>query len=136
MEKRLVESKAMPSVDAWLAEAKADPQAKNVGMYLTHNGVVRETSKAKIRYGEENTKPVVGMVFSYDAEKAEEVIARTLEMPGIYYVRVWMAEGERKLGDSLMLVLIGADMRPHAVEALDYLMGRIKGECVKETEVY
>ena len=66
MEKRLVESKAMPSVDAWLAEAKADPSAENIGMYLTHNGVVRKTAKAKVRLGEEDIRPVLGMVFSYD----------------------------------------------------------------------
>ena len=129
-------SAQMPSVDDWLAQAKQSPQAGSVGMYLTHNGVVRETAKARIRYGEENTKPVVGMTFSYDAEKAEAVIAETYKMPGIYYIRMWMAEGERKVGESLMLVLIGADMRPHAVDALDYLMGRIKGECVKETEKF
>ena len=35
-----------------------------------------------------------------------------------------------------MYVLIGGDNRPHVIEALQYLVGRIKTECVKETELY
>ena len=33
----------MPSIDARLAEAKADPGFRGCGMYLVHNGTVRET---------------------------------------------------------------------------------------------
>ena len=59
----------IPSMDAWLKEAKQHESAKKIGMYLTHNGVVRESAKAKVRQGAENTRPVVGMEFSYDQEK-------------------------------------------------------------------
>ena len=41
-----------PSLDLWLAEAKAHPNADKVGMYLTHNGVVRSTARAEARYGQ------------------------------------------------------------------------------------
>ena len=34
------------------------------------------------------------------------------------------------------LHLIGADIRPHAVRALETLVGRIKNECVSEQELY
>ena len=43
----LENGKMMPSVDAWLREAKADSSAPACGMYLTHNGVVRATPKAE-----------------------------------------------------------------------------------------
>ena len=36
-----------PSMDAWLAEAKKHESAPLCGMYLTHNGVVRERQKRK-----------------------------------------------------------------------------------------
>ena len=39
----LESGKLMPSIDAWLREAKADASAAGCGMYLTHNGVVRAT---------------------------------------------------------------------------------------------
>ena len=34
--------KVSPSIDAWMAEAKAHENADKVGMYLTHNGIVRK----------------------------------------------------------------------------------------------
>ena len=127
--------KEIPSMDAWLKEAKAHETAPLCGMYLTHNGTVRQTAKAKVRYGEENTKEVTGMIFSYDEEKINAVIAETYKMPGIYYIRVWLNEGQLKTGDDIMYVLIGGDIRPRIVDALQYLVGRIKNECVVETEL-
>ena len=127
--------KESPSIDSWLKEAKAHESAPLCGMYLTHNGTVRQTAKAKVRYGEENTKEVTGMIFSYDEEKINAVIAETYKMPGIYYIRVWLNEGQLKTGDDIMYVLIGGDIRPRIVDALQYLVGRIKNECVVETEL-
>ena len=123
-----------PSMDAWLAEAKRHESAPKIGMYLTHNGVVRQSARAKVRLGAEDTKPVTGMYFAYDREKVDGVIADTYKMEGIYYIRVWLNEGELSLGDDIMYVLVGGDIRPHVVDALQYLVGRIKSECVTETE--
>ena len=128
--------KQMPSVDQWLREAKADPAARGCGMYLTHNGVVRETSRAQVRGGATDTFPVKGMHFSYDAEKVKAAKQAALSMPGIGYVRVWLNEGELELGDDIMLVLVGGDIRPHVIDALQSLVGEIKQRCVTETEVY
>ena len=41
-----------PSMDQWLEEAKEDPQAAACGMYLFHNGVVRQSARASVRQGE------------------------------------------------------------------------------------
>lgn len=69
----LESGKLMPSIDAWLREAKADASAAGCGMYLTHNGVVRATPKAEVRGVEtDGVAPghrVGGMVFDYDAER-------------------------------------------------------------------
>ena len=127
--------KPSPSIDAWLAEAKAHESAPKCGMYLTHNGTVRQTAKAKVRYGAENTQEVTGMVFSYDEEKVNAVIADTYKMEGIYYIKVWLNEGQLEMGDDIMYVLIGGDIRPRVVDALQYLVGRVKNECVVETEL-
>ena len=127
--------KESPSIDLWLKEAKAHESAPKIGMYLTHNGTVRQTAKAKVRFGAEDTKDVTGMLFSYDAEKVDAVIADTYKMEGIYYIKVWLNEGELTMGDDIMYVLIGGDIRPRVVDALHYLVGRIKNECVVETEL-
>ena len=126
--------KEIPSMDQWLKEAKAHKSAPKIGMYLTHNGIVRQSAKARVRYGED-AKDVTGMVFSYDQSKVDAVLADAEKLDGIYYVRVWLNEGELKVGDDIMYVLIGGDIRPRVVDALNYLVGRIKNECVVETEL-
>lgn len=132
MDKRKKES---PSMDQWLKEAKADPEAVQEGMYLVHNGVVRQTPKAKVRQGIDDGSLVKGMEFSYDREKVEEVIAQTYKMDGIFHVRVWLNEGELELGDDIMYVLIGGDIRPHVIDALQFLVEKVKNQCVREIEI-
>ena len=127
-------SKISPSIDAWLKEAKAHESAPKIGMYLTHNGTVRQSAKAKVRYGAEDTKEVTGMIFSYDEQKVNAVIADTYKMEGIYYIKVWLNEGELTMGDDIMYVLIGGDIRPHVVDALQSLVATIKNTCVVEQE--
>ena len=118
-----------PSVDQWLAEAKAAPGAENCGMYLTHCGTVRQSARAKVRLGEAETRSVIGMRFSYDAEKVAAAVRETEALEGIFHVRVWLSEGELRLGDDIMQV-------PHVVDALQFLVGRIKSECVREEEIF
>ncbi len=127
-------SKAVPSMDEWLAEAKNAPDAEKVGMYLVHNGIVRKTAKAKVRRGED-APDVDRMYFSSDREKVDAAIEEAGKMEGIYYIRVWLNEGELKIGDSIMYVLVGGDIRPHVIDCLQALVGTIKNECVTEKEI-
>lgn len=126
----------VPSMDAWLKEAKALESAPYIGMYLTHNGIVRQSAKARVRQNAQDTRPVTGMLFDYDPEKVEAAVAEARRMPGIYHVRVWLNRGKLQMGDDIMYVLIGGDIRPHVVDCLQTLVGRIKQECVTETELY
>lgn len=57
-------------------------------------------------------------------------------MPGIYTVHIWLNNGELAVGDDLMCVLIGGDIRPNVMAALDTVVGRLKNECVREEELY
>lgn len=132
----MMSKKQSPSMDAWLKEAKQHESAPQIGMYLTHNGIVRENSKAKVRQETENTRPVIGMQFSYDPQAVDAIVSETYKMEGIYYIKVWLNEGHLTVGDDIMYVLIGGDIRPRVIDALQYLVGRIKNECVKETELF
>ena len=125
-----------PSLDAWLAEAKADPKAAECGMFLTHNGVVRITPKAQVREGAEGMPAACAIDFDYDEAGVEAAIAQALTMPGIGIVRVWLAQGRLAVGDSIMYVLVGGDIRPHTIDCLQELVGTIKSTCVTETEFY
>ncbi len=127
--------KVSPSIDEWLKEAKADPAALQEGMFLVHNGIVRQTPKAQVRQGRGDGSLVKGMEFAYDAAKVDAVIAETYKMEGIFYIKVWLNEGQLTLGDDIMYVLIGGDIRPHVIDALQFLVSKIKNECVTEIEL-
>lgn len=132
-----------PDMTQWLKEAKQDPDAASVGMYLTHNGVVRAIPKKVARAHEYSNDPestttaeVVAIDFSYDKQGLEEAVAQARTWEGVHYVRVWLNEGRLSVGESIMYILIGADIRPHAVDALVNLVGHIKTNLVTETEIY
>ena len=127
--------KKPPNMDEWLAEAKVHESAGKIGMYLVHNGVVRETAKAKVRGGDETAADVSGMVFSYDEDKVMQAVKETYDMNGIYYVRTWLNSGKLSVGDDIMYVLIGGDIRPNVVVALESLVEKLKTQCVTETEI-
>ena len=126
--------KSAPSAEQWLKEAKSDKNAAKCGMYLLHNGTVRADAKATVRNGASDVPPVTGLHLSYDAAKVDEAVLSAKQMPGIYYVRVWLNEGELAVGDDMMLVLVGGDIRPRVVDALQSLVDKLKNECVTETE--
>ena len=130
-----MEKKPIPSADEWLREAKAQAAAADCGMFLLHNGVVRRSAKARVRLGDESAPEVRGMYFAYDAEKAAAAIRAAEAMEGIRFVRVWLNEGELSVGDDIMYVLIGGDIRPRVVDALQTLVGTLKNECVTEEEL-
>ena len=125
-----------PSIDEWLREAKAQRDAGKIGMYLLHNGIVRESARATAREGKTDIPSVQGMDFFYNKAKVDAAIAAALELPGISFARVWLNEGHLQVGDDIMYVLIGGDIRPRVIDAFQFLVGRIKEECVIEKEVF
>jgi len=117
---------APPSLDAWLAEVKRDPAAADVGMYLCHNGVVRSYSR--------DGRPVSGMELSVDRTRLEEAVTAAREMEGISVVRAWVNEGHLAVGDDIMYVLVGGDIRDNVFAALQELVRSIKSGVVSELE--
>lgn len=128
-------AKQEPNMNEWLKEAKASENAAQCGMILTHNGVVRITPKAQVREGVEGLGEIARVEFSYDEEGLAAAIEEALGWDGIYFVKAWLNEGVCEVGDSLMYVMIGGDIRPHVIDALQKLVGKIKSELVVEREI-
>lgn len=124
-----------PNMNEWLAEAKASENAAQCGMFLTHNGVVRVTPKAQVREGVTGLGQIAQVEFSYDEAGLEAAVQEALTWEGIYFVKVWLNVGVCEVGDSLMYVMIGGDIRPRVIDALQNLVGKIKNELVVEKEV-
>ena len=130
----MVKEKKRPSIDEWLGEAKKDIASLEEGMYLVHNGIVRQSPKKKVRQGIDDGSQVKGMFFSYEREKVAKAIEETKKMPGIFHVRTWLNEGDLEIGDDIMFILIGGDIRPHVIDGLQFLVEEIKSKCVTEVE--
>lgn len=118
---------ALPSLDAWLAEVKSEPGAADVGMYLCHNGVVRSYSR--------DGRPVTGMELSVDRTRLDEALAAARDMEGVSVVRAWVNEGHLVVGDDIMYVLVGGDIRDNVFAALSELVRSIKSGVVTELEL-
>lgn len=124
-----------PTFEKMMKEAKTSKNASKCGMFLLHNGVVRVDAKSKVREGKKNTKKVVAMDFDYDNKKVDSAIKRALKIKGIYYIKVWLNRGKLKVGDDIMMVLVGGDIRPRVIDCLQSLVGEIKTKCVVEKEL-
>ena len=114
-------------VDRWIREIKTSVDSEELGMLLVHNGVVRATSK--------EGKPVKGMNLSYNAEKLEAAVKETKAREGIVEVRAWLNEGDLKIGDDIMFLLVAGRFRTDVLPALQDLLTTIKTKIVTEEEV-
>jgi molybdopterin synthase catalytic subunit len=120
-------SESKPQFENWLNEIKSGPEAARIGMYLMHNGVVRGTTR--------DGKPVTGMDLSYDRERLDGIVAEIRARPGVVAVKVWINEGRLAVGDDIMQVLVGGDIRENVFGALQEMVRLVKTECVKEWEI-
>jgi len=115
-------------IDEWLKEIKARADFKDLGMILVHNGVVRATSK--------DGKPVKGMHLAYDRQKLMRLLDELRRRDGIAEMKVWINEGDLKIGDDIMYALVAGRFRTTVIPVLEELVSGIKKEIVSEKEFF
>ena len=131
---KLDSAETFPSIEEWLRQAKQEAAAEKAGMYLIHNGVVRDTPREYAREGTGRDRGVTGMIFSFNEAKVGEAAAEASKLEGITYIRIWLNSGKLNKGDDIMYILIGGDIRPNVISGLEFLVNKIKSECVTEME--
>ncbi|MDD3846234.1 MAG: molybdenum cofactor biosynthesis protein MoaE [Syntrophorhabdaceae bacterium] len=114
-------------VEKWMEEVKRSANPGELGMMLVHNGVVRASSK--------DGKAVKGMHLSYDRGLLAAAVDEARGHEGIADVRVWINEGDLKVGDDIMYVLVAGRFRTDVLPVLQELLSKVKGEVVREDEV-
>lgn len=111
-----------------IAELKKDPEfAKNVGMVLCHNGIVRGTSRA-------DGAEVTGIEVSTDQEKIDALCAECETRPGIWKCLAKGRSGCMKPGDDVLYIIVAGDFRENVKATLAELLDRIKSEAVTKKE--
>ncbi len=113
-------------VDAWIGEVKKSFDPDQVGMILVHNGVVRGTSK--------EGQPVKGMILSYDKDLLKSKVEEFRKREGIAEIKAWINEGELRVGDDIMYLLVAGRFRTDVLPVLQELLTAVKKEVVREEE--
>jgi molybdopterin synthase catalytic subunit len=113
-----------------ISELKKDVEfAKNVGMILVHNGVVREWSR-------KGPGVVTAIEVFPDLEKIEAIRREYEAKQGIYKVLVEAKSGTLQPGDDLLFIVVAGDIRENVKPVLADLLDRIKAEAVSKSEIF
>jgi len=113
-------------VEQWLNEVKLKADPEGLGMILVHNGIVRASSRQR--------QPVRAMKLTYDAAKLEKAVAEHKKKEGIVDIRVWINQGDLKVGDDIMVALVAGRFRTDVLPVFESLLSVIKQEIVSELE--
>lgn len=112
-----------------IARLKAEPGfADNVGMVLTHNGVVRGWSR-------KDRADVTAIEITIDNDRIEALRQEFEAKPGIWRVVVEAHGGSLQPGDDVLFIVVAGDIRENVTPALVDLLNRIKSEAVSKREI-
>jgi molybdopterin synthase catalytic subunit len=108
---------------------KAHPDSAKIGMILCHNGIVRGTSR--------EGQPVTGLQVTVDETKLEAVLAEHRRMPGIVDIQVEIAaDCPLNVGDDVMVLVVGGDIRENVIAALSSTLNAIKSKVTGKTQFF
>lgn len=109
-----------------IQKIKAHPQSAKVGMMLCHVGIVRGVSR--------DGRPVSDLDLTVDHQALESILAEQKKRPGIVEILVQIQEGSLKVGDEMMLIVVGGDLRDHVIPVLADTLNAIKKRVTHKTE--
>lgn len=117
------------SLDTLLKRVKSSPNISKAGMILCHNGIVRDFSRV-------GDKTVFRLSVSVDSVAINDLKKWALNQPGMVAVEIEAMEGDFKVGDDLMFVVLAGDVRENVFAVMRELIERIKTTCVSKKEFY
>lgn len=109
---------------------RSHPDFHKAGMVLSHNGVVRSTSR--------NGRAVSGIEISINREKFAEIIDNSKKRDGIVDVLVEIAEENTFLpvGSDVMMLVVAGDIRENVIETLRTTLDAIKTTVTAKKEYF
>ncbi len=117
-------------ITAAINEMKKEPGfTQNVGMILSHNGVVRAWSR------KDKTEVLYVEAFP-DLEKIDALRSGFEKRDGIYKILIEAKSGRLNPGDDLLFIIVAGDIRENVKAVLSELLERIKSEAVVKNEIF
>jgi molybdopterin synthase catalytic subunit len=118
----------MIDINKMIETLKEHPDYPKMGMIATHLGVVRGTSL--------NGDMVTGIEVVFDDDAVDRIVRDIREREGIFEVVVNTSSGPLKVGEDIMAVVVGGDIRDHVFPALMTTVNRIKAEASTKKELF
>ncbi|MDB9822882.1 molybdenum cofactor biosynthesis protein MoaE [Deltaproteobacteria bacterium] len=110
------------------ARIRKHTDSHKMGMIASHLGLVRGSSR--------NGRKVVGIEVAYDQKTIDNIINQIKDMPGIVEVMVEINEGRLDVGDEILFVTVGGDIRENVFPALVQAVDLIKRNACRKKEIF
>jgi molybdopterin synthase catalytic subunit len=111
-----------------IATLRGHPEFRKMGMIASHLGVVRGSSR--------DGREVTGIEVAYDHDRLRKIVEEMKMFPGIVDIRVEIREGRLEVGDEILAVAVGGDIRENVFNALVKTVDRIKTEASRKRELF
>jgi molybdopterin synthase catalytic subunit len=111
-----------------IATLRGHPEARKMGMIASHLGVVRGSSR--------DGRKVTAIDVTYDHDRLRSIVEEMKQLPGILDIQVEIREGRLEVGDEILAVAVGGDIRENVFGALIKTVDRIKAEASKKREFF
>lgn len=116
-------------INRMIEQVKSLPNYSQVGMILSHNGVVRGTT----REGRE----VTGLSISVDQEGLDRLIKEQKKRPGIVEVLVEIrADQDLAVGQDVMALVVAGDIRERVIETLTDTLEQVKTKITTKQQFF
>jgi molybdopterin synthase catalytic subunit len=117
------------SLEALIESVKAHPRISEAGMILCHNGFVRASDRS-------GGHRVQALRVTVNHSVVEQTQHWAQSQPGIVAVAIEALEGEFRVGDDLLFVVVAGDLREHVFAVMRETIERLKAQGVQKTEYY
>jgi len=97
-----------------------------MGMIASHLGIVRGSSR--------DGREVSSIEVKYDRDRLRNIVEEMKGLPGIIDIQVEVREGHLQVGDEILAVAVGGDIRENVFDALIKTVNRIKAEASSKRE--
>lgn len=115
-------------IEKILSTIQKHPESHKIGMIASHLGVVRGSSR--------NGKAVRAVEVKYSKDILDDIVSNIKSLPGIIEVKLEINEGRLRVGDPILFVAVGGDIRENVFPALIKAVDLIKSNASKKREIY
>jgi molybdopterin synthase catalytic subunit len=115
-------------INKLLEKIRMHPDSHKMGMIASHLGIVRGSSRDK--------REVISVNVAYDLKAIDDIIKEIKKLPGIVEVLVDINEGSLEVGDEILFVAVGGDIRDNVFNALIKAVDLIKKRASHKREIF